>query len=54
MTVWGADGDDSVHLAIREAIHVGHDPREVREWPLADLELFMSKFADAPEGRQER
>jgi hypothetical protein len=53
MAVWGPDGDDSVHLAIREAIHAGHDPREVREWPLADLELFMSKFTADGEGRHE-
>jgi len=41
--VWGIGSDSRVtHTAIREAMRFGHDPRNVREWPLTDLELLVS------------
>jgi len=50
MAVWGAGDDRAVHTAIREAMHAGHDPRDIREWPLRDLELFVSRYLDDDTG----
>jgi hypothetical protein len=52
--VWGlGSGDRVVQTALREAMHAGHDPRDVREWPLRDLELFMTAYTDTEDETDE-